>query len=618
MDEVKGEGKGDADSEAGPAWEAKSGGAEAKYGAEAKLERAEAKREAHFEIAESKCTAASEYDDAEYAGDGASGDVDSCVTPAAACALGAAAPRGFAGFWDAVSEEFYAHCAATGEVVYGVGADGNVLAVDFRAVLWVPANEPAAPHARTWTARTRGADGDAGATDAPATVSERAAVRIQSRVRRALAWARCCDVVRATFWRRWDGSGFYYYEDARTGETQWHRPAVLVGTRRRRSLAAFAGDVDDADGAAADDACGDGALVEYEHGGELEGASALCLLEPGGEADYNAGPYHRRRGRGKEALRAIGRLRDDSSDPYNKPSLDRARPLFVKLDEVRTNGAWKLGDTVQCLDGHVVRAAMVDPYLLVRGAAAKGPIDIIKVMQRHVKVPHVVYFGLFSLQKLELAEDADGLLTQEGRMCILQAYKMISRYSDVAAIVAAGLGVLAQCAQNYAARAEVAKEAWAAVAKSALGKLESERFETVIQHLDRVEKRVTFRPTRHGTEIACNVCRLFAAMAGDASIRDAHAEDGVKVPLEVCGSRYQLRMVDASTACLALKRRVDAGRRPCATAPTTPPCSRAACSASTTTSSAASSLPSSPRTRARSASSTRRSPTSPQTSPWSK
>ena len=46
----------------------------------------------------------------------------------------------FEGYYDAARGEAYAFCSATGECAYGVGADGDVLGVDYRSVLWLPAD----------------------------------------------------------------------------------------------------------------------------------------------------------------------------------------------------------------------------------------------------------------------------------------------------------------------------------------------------------------------------------------------------------------------------------------------------------------------------------------------
>lgn len=39
-------------------------------------------------------------------------------------------------------------------------------------------------------------------------------------------------IVMQQYVKHWDASsGFYYYENMKTGETQWHKPAILLGTR---------------------------------------------------------------------------------------------------------------------------------------------------------------------------------------------------------------------------------------------------------------------------------------------------------------------------------------------------------------------------------------------------
>ena len=74
-------------------------------------------------------------------------------------------------------------------------------------------------------------------TDGTTTGLVDAAVVVQAAHRRSLGWAKAAARVRKQFCRRYAfESGFYYYERIKGGETQWHRPAVLLGTRRRRGL----------------------------------------------------------------------------------------------------------------------------------------------------------------------------------------------------------------------------------------------------------------------------------------------------------------------------------------------------------------------------------------------
>ena len=45
---------------------------------------------------------------------------------------------------------------------------------------------------------------------------------------------------------------------------------------------------------------------------------------------------------------------------------------------------------------------MVEPYMLSRGAGAQGPTEVVKLMQKNLKRPTVLYFCLMSIAKMEL------------------------------------------------------------------------------------------------------------------------------------------------------------------------------------------------------------------------
>lgn len=214
---------------------------------------------------------------------------------------------------------------------------------------------------------------------------------------------------------------------------------------------------------------------------------------------YNFGPYCARMGRGstlaiiirmltqtragKSAQFAVNALPEQSASLRHKKSVDQSTPLFVENKEIEPC-AWKLGQRVQCFDGYKVKRVYVEPYMIARGAAARGPLEIAKVMQRHSKHVEVLYFCLMAIAKLELCEDEDGVCTRESRACILQTLSTLSKQADVQEIVAAALAALVQLAQNYASRLVIAKEEWSSLVEKAMCNVKFEMQEVIDRHAE--------------------------------------------------------------------------------------------------------------------------------------
>lgn len=120
------------------------------------------------------------------------------------------------------------------------GADGDVYANDYRSSMWV---QPYAPEdgvlALSPTAHgdERRKSGRRNSIGNMATLKLKdAVIVVQSAVRRSKAWQRAAERALKFYTKHLDPeSGFYYYQRD-TGETQWHKPAVLLGTRRRRGF----------------------------------------------------------------------------------------------------------------------------------------------------------------------------------------------------------------------------------------------------------------------------------------------------------------------------------------------------------------------------------------------
>ena len=79
---------------------------------------------------------------------------------------------------------------------------------------------------------------------------------------------------------------------------------------------------------------------------------------------------------------------------------------------------------------------MVEPYMLSRGAGAQGPTEVVKLMQKNLKRPTVLYFCLMSIAKMELRESEMGLATKEASACVLQTLKTLTRYPKNEPLVA--------------------------------------------------------------------------------------------------------------------------------------------------------------------------------------
>ncbi|KAH8069646.1 hypothetical protein JL720_11950 [Aureococcus anophagefferens] len=306
--------------------------------------------------------------------------------PQQAFPLGSAAPPGYVGYWDETRGEMYAFHEASGECAYGVGPDGDVYALDYRSVMWCPGSGEDATLALQASAaeRTSSSQGSRRRSVAGSVKTLRlkdAAVVVQAAHRRSLGWAKAAARVRKQFCRRYDfESGFYYYERIKGGETQWHRPAVLLGTRRRRGLGATHDDV---------------ALVGDQPGGEV--------------AEYAGGDWELGGGElGEYYARGGGETKDNSRDAPGKSSVDKDTPLFLDNTEIDPQ-EWSLGDEVQVFDGIVLKRVMVEPYMLARGAVAIGPTEVVRLMQRarrpqvlnkYPKIPALVGQCLGSLVSL--------------------------------------------------------------------------------------------------------------------------------------------------------------------------------------------------------------------------
>ena len=454
--------------------------------------------------------------------------------PQQAFPLGSAAPPGYVGYWDETRGEMYAFHEASGECAYGVGPDGDVYALDYRSVMWCPGSGEDATLALQASAaeRTSSSQGSRRRSVAGSVKTLRlkdAAVVVQAAHRRSLGWAKAAARVRKQFCRRYDfESGFYYYERIKGGETQWHRPAVLLGTRRRRGLGATRDDValvgDQPGGEVAEYAGGDWELG----GGEL----GEYYARGGGETKDNSwileGPYCARTGRGKRTAFAINRLPPQSQTLRGKSSVDKDTPLFLDNTEIDPQ-EWSLGDEVQVFDGIVLKRVMVEPYMLARGAVAIGPTEVVRLMQRSARRPQVLYFCLVAIAKFELHETEMGLCSADAKACILQTLKVLNKYPKIPALVGQCLGSLVSLADNYAHRSVILKEEWARLVVSAVNNLTTESQEVIVHHADGNEKVVVRTATRQSCDIAANGCRLFAVFACDPKLREEFAEDAIKV-----------------------------------------------------------------------------------------
>lgn len=506
--------------------------------------------EAKYAAAEGEYAAEGAYDEAAYAVEGGGGydeqyasyeggdgyyeggeggavteavEADPYVAPTS-YPLGALAPINYAGYWDDARGEMYAYDEATGECAYGVGADGDVYAVDYRNVMWVKPYERASdalavvgdPLPRKSRERTR----------LVSLKLREAAVIVQSAVRSQAGRLRCIERTLKFYKKLLDPeSGQFYYEHLDTGQTQWHRPAVLLGTRRRRGLSPWPVDCRD------ETVCEE--LGPYDDAGqEWYGNDELAQYYAAqtGEADHRSiltGPYCKRTGKGKHAAFAINKLPKRSETLRGKSSVDRSLPLFLDNTEVDPHD-WRLGDTVQCFDGIVLKKVMVEPYMLARGAVAQGPTEVVRLMQRNAKRPQVLYFCLAAVAKFELRETEMGLCSKEATACILQTLKTLTKYPKIPALVAASLVALVSLADNYANRSVILKEEWCRLVVAAVNNLTTESQEVIVHHADGNEKITVRTATRQSCDIAASGCRLFATFASDPKLREEFAEEAIK------------------------------------------------------------------------------------------
>lgn len=255
---------------------------------------------------------------------------------------------------------------------------------------------------------------------------------------------------------------------------------------------------------------------------------------------------------GKQARLAIDALSQESASLRHKPSVDLSIPLFLENREILPK-VWNLGDTVQCFDGRRLKRVSVEPYMLARGAAARGPLEVVKLMQRHGSNLEVVYFSLTAISKFEFRENDDGLCTREAKVCILQTLKTLNRHAAEPAIVAAAHAALVSLAENYAARAVIDKEDWSHLVVAAMHNVVFEYHEPSVRHADDDESRPeeVRIATHQSCDIAANGCRLFAAMASDPKLREVYAEDAIKSCVAVmrdCGDDATVQ----ACACLCL------------------------------------------------------------------
>ena len=465
--------------------------------------------------------------------------------------LGSRAPPGFVGYFDEDRGEVYGFYERTGECSYGVGADGDVFAVDFRNVLWVPVAE-----ASNLLVRGERFVEKSGVPRVFAD-KEAAAVALQSCVRRSQAWSRTVDWVCSQYLKRYDASsGFYYYERRWISETQWHKPVLLLGTRRRRGLDAALVDVpleeedNDLEGGLEDlSSYVNEEKIDYGDGRRREKAEEefFSRQQPEEKEDENfflRGPYCCRVGRGKKtALVAMTKVPSLVPSLRCKPSVEV--PLFLNNTDIEAT-KWDLGDVVQCYDGLHVKRVCVDPYMLARGAAARGPMEIVRLMQRQGKRLDVLYFCLLGIAKCEFFEAEDGSCTREAKSCVLQTLKTFQRHATVPAIAAASLTALACLAENYASRSVInADRDWCRLAVSAMTNLAFETAEVIDrvaiagqregqqQILEQASKRFLRTPTSRSCDLAVAGCRLFGAMANDLDKREDYAEDAIRACLSV-------------------------------------------------------------------------------------
>ena len=439
--------------------------------------------------------------------------------------LGPRCPDAYTGYFDTVRQEPYAYDEATGECVYAIAEDGAVFEADYR-LLWVRPYESssivaAPPERRPRTPSTQMVEYE----------EERAALIVQAAVRRGQAWAQACEKAISLYVKKLDEeTAFYCYElvegeakppdgmeiyrvsalcphipDDRlrqaltVASSQWHRPAVLLGTRRRRGLVPYGRDCPDHSPdilAMYDD---NSEIVSPQNDDEVDRYAWRVPMEP---ALMLKGPFCARTGRGKTCRFAINKL-PDSKGLRNHHSVDQKVPLFLDNDEIECS-EWKLGDWVQCFDGMVLKKVMVEPYMLSRGAGAQGPTEVVKLMQKNLKRPTVLYFCLMSIAKMELRESEMGLATKEASACVLQTLKTLTRYPKNEPLVAAATGALVQLAQNYATREVILKEEWQRLVVNALNNLKKESKEHLITTVDGQEKITVHTATRWARDTATN------------------------------------------------------------------------------------------------------------------
>ena len=249
--------------------------------------------------------------------------------------LGPRCPDAYTGYFDTVRQEPYAYDEATGECVYAIAEDGAVFEADYRQVLWVRPYESssivaAPPERRPRTPSTQMVEYE----------EERAALIVQAAVRRGQAWAQACEKAISLYVKKLDEeTAFYAYElvDSATAKppdefkevyrvsalcphipddalrkaltiepSQWHRPAVLLGTRRRRGLVPYDRDCPDqsADLAMYDD---HSEIVSPQNDEEVDRYAWRVPMEP---ALMLKGPFCARTGRGKTCRFAINKLPD--------------------------------------------------------------------------------------------------------------------------------------------------------------------------------------------------------------------------------------------------------------------------------------------------------------------
>mmetsp|Transcript_14129 Transcript_14129/g.16827 ORF Transcript_14129/g.16827 Transcript_14129/m.16827 type:complete len:464 (+) Transcript_14129:1228-2619(+) len=247
------------------------------------------------------------------------------------------------------------------------------------------------------------------------------------------------------------------------------------------------------------------------------------------QGSLHHGPYIRRRGVGKQMVRAIHRL-PNQSYPEDKVNLAafRGDRLFINAGDVNYED-WQLGDSLTYFDGKVCKGTSLEPMTLCRAAYEDGPEALVEMMSKFLDREDVQLFGLINLAKYEYKETGHGEANVGGLETLRTCLQVMKAYPDNEAIQGRALMVLSQLSDNYAMRREMFKVDWVTPCINAMNNNQENVNEMWVDHGgDRGKvKMIIKEPTRHSIDTCTWACKLFSQMACDNEKRPLVADDGI-------------------------------------------------------------------------------------------